>query len=211
MTNSTRKSYITHLDSLDILDKLSNEQAGKLFKAIKFYQNTKKIPELDLMLDLVFTPFLNQFIRDDENYQKVCEARRLAGGKGGKQKVANASKSKQKVANLADSDSKSDSDSKNKNDNKNELPIFINENLFDDFADMRKKLKKPLTEKAKELLIKKLSEFETKQSGFANKALENSIENSWQGVFEPKNDQKQLPKQNQYGTPSYLDYMTGGK
>jgi len=123
MTNSTRKSYITHLDSLDILDKLSDEQAGKLFKAIKFYQKTKKTPDLDLMLDLVFTPFLNQFIRDDENYEKTCEARRVAGGKGGKQKVANASKSKQNVANLADSDSKSDSDSdsdsKNKKDSKN--------------------------------------------------------------------------------------------
>ena len=121
MTNSTRKSYITHLDSLDILDKLSDEQAGKLFKAIKFYQKTKKTPDLDLMLDLVFTPFLNQFIRDDENYEKTCEARRIAGGKGGKQKVANASKSKQNVANLADSDSKSDndSDSKNKKDSKN--------------------------------------------------------------------------------------------
>lgn len=117
MTNQTkRKSYITHLDSLDILDKLSDEQAGKLFKAIKFYQNNKKIPNLDLTLDLVFTPFLNQFIRDEENCKKTCEARRIAGGKGGKQKVANASKSKQKVANLADSDSKSDSDSKNKND-----------------------------------------------------------------------------------------------
>jgi len=121
MTNLTRKSYITHLDSLDILDKLSDEQAGKLFKAIKFYQKTKKTPDLDLMLDLVFTPFLNQFIRDDENYEKTCEARRVAGGKGGKQKVANASKSKQNVANLADSDSKSDSDSdsKNKKDSKN--------------------------------------------------------------------------------------------
>jgi hypothetical protein len=109
------------LDSLDILDKLSDEQAGKLFKAIKFYQKTKKTPDLDLMLDLVFTPFLNQFIRDDENYEKTCEARRVAGGKGGKQKVANASKSKQNVANLADSDSKSDSDSdsKNKKDSKN--------------------------------------------------------------------------------------------
>lgn len=114
MTNQTnkRKSFILHKDSLDILDKLSNEQAGRLFKAIKSYQKNNEIPNLDLTLDLVFTPFLNQFIRDDEHYEETCKARRLAGSKGGKQKVANASKSKQKVANLADSDSKSDSDSK---------------------------------------------------------------------------------------------------
>lgn len=183
-----RKSFIIHKDSLDILDKLSDEQAGKLFKAIKFYQKTNEIPKLDFTLDLVFTPFFNQFVRDDQDYKNTCEARRIAGSKGGKQKVANASKSKQKVANLADSDSKSknDSDSDSKSDGKKELPIFINKNLFDGFAEMRNKLKKPLTEKAQELIIKKLSGFEAKQQGSANKALENSIENSWQGVFEPK-------------------------
>lgn len=155
MTNSTRKSYITHLDSLDILDKLSDEQAGKLFKAIKFYQITKKIPELDLMLDLVFTPFLNQFVRDDVKYENTCEARRLAGGKGGKQKVANASKSKQKVANLADSDSKSDSDSDSKkdSDSKNELSIGEQFESFWNIYD--KKKSKPDAEKKFKAALKK--------------------------------------------------------
>lgn len=138
MTNSTRKSYITHLDSLDILDKLSDEQAGKLFKAIKFYQNTKKLPELDLMLDLVFTTFFNQFVRDDIKYENTCKARSLAGGKGGKQKVANASKRKQKVANLADSDSKSDSDSDSESENKNELSF---EEKFESFWNLYDKKK----------------------------------------------------------------------
>jgi hypothetical protein len=122
MTNQTkRKSFILHKDSLDILDKLTDEQAGKLFKAIKFYQKHNKIPKLDLTLDLVFTPFLSQFIRDDENYKNTCEARKLAGSKGGKQKVANASKSKQKVANVADSKSKSKSKSKNEIKNESEI------------------------------------------------------------------------------------------
>lgn len=201
-----RKSFIIHKDSLDILDKLSDEQAGKLFKAIKFFQKENSIPKLEFTLDLVFTPFLNQFLRDEENYKIICERRREAGAKGGKQKLANASKCKQNIANLADSDSKSKNDSDSKNDNKNDLPIFINKNLFDDFSEMRKKLRKPLTEKAKELIIKKISEFEAKQQGSANKALENSIENSWQGVFEPKGNQQQ----NQT-SGSYLDYLTGGK
>lgn len=108
--SSARKSFIIHKDSLDILDKLSDEQAGKLFKIIKSYQKTKQISDLDFTLDLVFTPFLNQFLRDDENYRNICEARKSYGAKGGKQKVVNASKSKQKVANVADSDSKNESD-----------------------------------------------------------------------------------------------------
>jgi len=128
MTN--RKSFIIHKDSLDILDKLSDEQAGKLFKAIYFYQKTQKMPQLDFALDLVFTSFFNQFKRDDENYKITCEARKIAGSKGGKQKIANASNCLQKVANLADS--KNESDSKNKSDQEyiiNSNNILIEKNI----------------------------------------------------------------------------------
>lgn len=114
MTNQTnkRKSFIIHKDSLSVLKKLNTKQKADLFDAIANYQIESKLPE-DSFISIIFDPFLNQFIRDEESYAKTCEARRIAGGKGGKQKVANASKSKQNVANLAesDNDSKSDSDS----------------------------------------------------------------------------------------------------
>ena len=68
--------------------------------------------------------------------------------------------------------------------------------MFDSFVEMRNKIKKPLTDKAKELLLKDLTNFENLKAGNANIALENSIKNSWQGVFEPKpNNQQQQPKQ----------------
>lgn len=106
-----------HIDSLDILEDLDNEQVGMLFRAIKSYQLGEEIT-LDPMVKIAFSPFRNQFVRDAEKYENTCKARAEAGSKGGKQKVANASKRKQKVANVADSDSKnksdSDSDSKNK-------------------------------------------------------------------------------------------------
>lgn len=190
MTNQTQsKSFILHKDSLSVLNKLTDEQAGKLFKSIFAYQVQNILPN-DELVSIIFEPFLNQFKRDAENYKKTCEARKIAGSKGGKQKVANASKSKQKVANLADSDNKNKNESKNKseNKNKNDLPIFINKNLFDSFVQMRNKIKKPLTDYAKELLIKDLTKFEAFRTGNANIALENSIKNSWQGVFEPKNN-----------------------
>lgn len=190
MTNQTQsKSFILHKDSLSVLNKLTDEQAGKLFKSIFAYQVQNILPN-DELVSIIFEPFLNQFKRDAENYKKTCEARKIAGSKGGKQKVANASKSKQKVANLADSDNKNKNESKNKseNKNKNDLPIFINKNLFDSFVQMRNKIKKPLTDYAKELLIKDLTKFEASRTGNANIALENSIKNSWQGVFEPKNN-----------------------
>ena len=191
-TQTQNKSFILHKDSLSVLNKLTDEQAGKLFKSIFIYQTENVLPD-DNLISIIFEPFLNQFKRDVENYKKTCEARKIAGSKGGKQKVANASKSKQKVANLADSDNKNKNESKN--ESKNDLPIFINKDLFDSFVEMRNKIKKPLTDKAKELLLKDLTNFENLKAGNANLALENSIKNSWQGVFEPKPNNQQQPKQ----------------
>jgi len=37
------KSFILHKDSLDILNELTDEQAGQLFKAIWLYQNGEQI------------------------------------------------------------------------------------------------------------------------------------------------------------------------
>ena len=68
-------------------------------------------------MKVAFSPFKNQFLRDDEKYLKTCERRAIAGSKGGKQKVANASKSKQSVANVADTKNKNKNKTKNKNDN----------------------------------------------------------------------------------------------
>lgn len=141
-----RKSFVLHKDSLAILPDLTDEQAGKLFKAIYAYQINEEI-KLDQIIKMVFLPFKNQFIRDDEKYTETCERRAIAGSKGGKQKVANASKSKQKQANLAESKNKSknDSDSKSDNDNKQKRKVktllprdfSISKEMFDWFHEQR--------------------------------------------------------------------------
>jgi len=115
----TRKSFLLHIDSLDILDELTNEEAGELFNAIKDYQNDVN-SNLKGLVRIAFSPFKNQFVRDAEKYDLTCERRALAGSKGGKQKVANASKCKQKVANVADSVSKNKNKNKNDSDSKSD-------------------------------------------------------------------------------------------
>ena len=67
------------------------------------------------------------------------------------------------------------------------LPDFIDAELFANFIQHRKEIKKPLTPHARDLIIKKLSDFNSRGLD-ANKALENSIINGWQGVFEPRRD-----------------------
>ena len=121
-----KKSFILHVDSLGVLSDLSDEQAGKLFKAMLAFHKGEEL-DLDPLTKMAFSFFKNQFIRDNEKYIKTCEARAQAGSKGGKQKqqnIANASKSYQKVAKVAenDSDSDSDKDSEKDSDNKKKAP-----------------------------------------------------------------------------------------
>ena len=68
----------------------------------------------------------------------------------------------------------------------NNKPLTPLEKTLDDFAKHRKNLKKPMTEKAMELLIKKLDQL-TKTDDEKILILEQSIENGWQGIFELKN------------------------
>lgn len=89
-----------------------------------------------------------------------------------------------------------------KNDNKDNLDTLItafdfseiteeelNEALKD-FEEMRKKIKKPLTERAKRGIIKKLYDLSGGNASIAVEILDNSIMNSWQGIFELKQDPK---------------------
>jgi hypothetical protein len=79
------KSFIIHKDSLLILDELTDEQAGKLFKAIANYQNGIET-NLDFGLRMAFAPFKNQFVRDLEKYNEKCERNKSNGNKGGRPK-----------------------------------------------------------------------------------------------------------------------------
>lgn len=60
---TTKKSFLIHIDSLDVLEHLSNEQAGQLLKAFKSYHLGEQI-KLDSMLNIAFVPFKNQFKND---------------------------------------------------------------------------------------------------------------------------------------------------
>lgn len=87
--------------------------------------------------------------------------------------------------------SKSESEKPNAFDAKAiELPVNVNRDLWIQFVDMRNSIRKPLTENAVNLLIKKLIGF----GELANQSLEVSIIGSYQTVFLPK---QQAPAQNQ--------------
>ena len=92
---------------------------------------------------------------------------------------------------------------KNKKKNETEFDQLINQNFSDeelkktiyDFIKMRKAIKKPLTTKGLELMIKKLYKLTTNINEQIE-ILNNSIMNNWQGIFPLKQEQKSNPKGN---------------
>ena len=65
------------------------------------------------------------------------------------------------------------------------LPESVATELWSDFIDHRKSLKRPMTDKATKMLVAKLTQIEA--DGFsAADALRESIINGWRGVFPPK-------------------------
>lgn len=189
-----KKSFIVHIDSLAVLDDLSDEQCGELFRAIKAYHSGEEI-ELSPLTKIAFSPFKNQFARDGAKYENTCKARAAAGSKGGKQKVANASKCKQKAANVADSDSKSKNDSKSDSKNKNEvlvIPDGINQPAWNEWVDYRKSKKKSVSQAAAKKQFKLLSNYSLSDQ---QSVIDQSISNDYQGLFELKGNSNESNKQ----------------
>lgn len=81
--DKVRKSFVLHVDALEVLSELSDEQAGQLIKAIYSYHAGDDF-ELSGLLKAVFIPFKNQFQRDLEKYKEICERNKNNGKRGGR-------------------------------------------------------------------------------------------------------------------------------
>ncbi len=70
-----------------------------------------------------------------------------------------------------------------------QLPDWINPESWDGFVEMRRKIKKPLTDRAMTLAIGKLEELR-RQGQDPNKVLDQSTLHNWQGLFAVKESTK---------------------
>ena len=84
---------------------------------------------------------------------------------------------------------------KENNKNKSSLDLIIEEytdkieliDMLKDFLKMRKSIKKPMTDRALKILLTKLDKLAGNDINKKLYILEESIVNSWQSIFEPKN------------------------
>ena len=177
-----KKSFILHNDSLEVLDDLTDEQCGQLFRAIKSYQIGEQI-ELTSITKIAFSPFKSQFARDEEKYQKIVERNKINGPKGGRPKnpkePTGLSRNPKKPR-KADSGSKSDSDSGSK---EILIPVGINAVAWNEWIAYRQSKKKKVSKAAAAKQFKLLANHAL---DVQQQIINQSIQNDYQGLFEPK-------------------------
>ena len=124
-----KKSFIVYCDLEEILNELSDEDAGILFKAMVDYAQNGTEPELGVPLKYVWIPIRQQMDRDEEKWQGIKKARSAAGKKGGaKIGNQNASKSKKSAKVLQESGKRV---TKNKQNKQSQAKQAVNVNVND--------------------------------------------------------------------------------
>jgi hypothetical protein len=80
-----KKSFLLYIDALEVLNVLTDEQAGQLFKAIRAYQLEIEV-ETDPIIKIALASFIQNFKRDNEKYLMIVERNRANGIKNSKLK-----------------------------------------------------------------------------------------------------------------------------
>lgn len=169
---SNRKSFVLHKDSLQVLDDLSDEQAGRLFKAIRAIQLGEDI-EIDALTKIALSPFKAQFVRDNEKYERIVERNKNNGLKGGRPKTEDNPEEAKKPSGLinnpenpqkavsvsvSDSDSVSDKDIKELDQSKIARAQLQEDSFNYWWKEYPKKVAKPSAFKAWQKVTKKMDE-----------------------------------------------------
>ena len=81
-----KDNFILYDRYIEVFEQLTDEDAGKLIKAILQYSNTGT-HNLDGMLKIIFTPIKQDIDYNNTKYEQICERNKLNGQKGGRPKT----------------------------------------------------------------------------------------------------------------------------
>ena len=196
------------VDYLDAIEPLGDAERGRLFTSLLTYARSGEVPQLNGNERFLFPMMRAQIDRDvlskDELSQKRRDAASASKRSTCEQKehlqanAASASKSPQDKDNKTiDKDNKTIDKDKDKSARARDADAFAAFAAGDgdllavlkDFEKMRKSIRKPMTDRAKQLLVTKLkNEFPPEQW---KSVLEQSIVKCWQDVYPLKEREQQ--------------------
>lgn len=196
-----KDGLIFYISQYEAIKSLTDEQLGRLYRAI-FEKQLGNEVVLEDDIKIAFNFINNQMVVDNKKYMKKVETLRNNGKKGGaplgnhnaKKQQNNQNNQIEKKTTLNEKEKEKDNVKDIKKENiKRKKKFFENENLnniFEEFLQVRKKLKAVNSDRAIKMLINKLSSYddETKMQ-----MIEQSIVHSWKDVYEIKTKKADVP------------------
>jgi uncharacterized protein YdaU (DUF1376 family) len=202
-------------DFIKATSRLTDSQAMAYLRLIwMYYDSEKPLPnDIDVLSLQVGLPadqvqlLLRAFFRLEdgvwrqsrcdaelEEYRSFVDKKSLAGKASAEQRKNKRLTSAEQVLNECSTDVQLTNNHKPITNNQikerkhvvpTELPDWLNKTDWNDFVEMRKKLKKPMTDRAVNLMISKLETMKNKGID-TSEVLQKSIVSDWIDVYEPK-------------------------
>ena len=179
-------------------EKLSDQELGRLFRALMTFSETGEEAQLAGRESIAFDFIADDIRRSREAYDARCETNRKNAEKryGGMQSDTTAcetcqTKTKDKDKTKDKSETKTKGEKPKGAERADRSPL---ETALDEVAKVRRAMKKPLTDKARELTVKELEKLAPGDEATQIAIINQSIQRGWQGVFPLKEDAKPKPK-----------------
>lgn len=189
-------------DFADAMEELGDAERGRLFTAMLKYAETGAAPDFRGTERFIWPVAKLQIDRTVEEYSRTVEARRECGKLGGRPKKANGFDENQKKQKVF-SETKKSKDKDNDKDKENipsgnntpptpprgrvDVPEALMEN-WNGFCEMRKKIKKPLTDRAAKMILNELERLAPGDNHTKGLILDQSVKRCWQDVYPLKGD-----------------------
>lgn len=192
-------AYHSYLKSIR---NLSDAECGRLFKALLQYSAGEQLINLQGREGIAFDFICEQIDRDNEKYAERCRTNRENGTK------ANATECHQSVPNGTERPRTVPNATQGKGEGKGEgerntssgsnppltpprgrvdVPEALMEN-WNGFCEMRKKIKKPLTDRAAKMILNELERLAPGDNHTKGLILDQSVKRCWQDVYPLKGD-----------------------
>lgn len=151
-----KNSFILYYDQGEILEKLSDEEAGKLIKKVFQYAKTREEPELKNVLGIAFIPFKQAIDRNTEKWEEIKKKRSYAGKISAEKKKQESTKStsvntlQQNATNSTHDNTTKQIQQKSTNATDNvSVNVNVNDNVNVNVNNIKKEINKEKKEKHK--------------------------------------------------------------
>ena len=204
-----KQSFILYRDLIHTVRKLSNEQAGELFKHILAYVNDENPVTENVIIDLVFEPIKQGLKRDLKKYERVIERNKTNGSKGGRPRKPKKPTGLNNNPNNPSEPKKADSDIDSDNDIVISKDISIKKENIDisylpviqKWISYKKKIKNNYkTIEGFNAFYNELIKLSRGDLILADSIIQQSINKEWKGIFELKTDIKIKANGNRHGS-----------